>query len=86
MENFPWKSMEFRGFSHGGFKVHLQTNIQARPQRKQGVGIIYREGRANADGKIPFPNSLDPPLSIFRGHIFDETTRSQVKTLRGYLS
>ena len=42
--------------------------------------------RANADGKIPFPNSLDPPLSVFTGHIFDETTRSQVKTLRGYLS
>ena len=37
-------------------------------------------------GKIPFPNSLDPPLSVFTGHIFDETTRSQVKTLRGYLS
>ena len=45
-----------------GFKVHLQTNIQARPQRNQGVGIIYRQERANADGKIPFPNSLDPRL------------------------
>ena len=39
------------------------------------MGIIYREGRANADGKIPFPNSLDPPLSVFTGHIFDKTTR-----------
>ena len=25
-------------------------------------------GRDNADGKIPFPNSLDPPLSVFTGH------------------
>ena len=47
---------------------------------------MYREGRANADGKIQFPNSLDPPLSVFTGHIFDETTRSHVKTLRDYLS
>ena len=37
-------------------------------------------------GKMPFPNSLDPLLSVFTGHIFDETKRSQVKTLRGYLS
>ena len=36
-------------------------------ERNQGVGIIYREGRANADGKIPFPNSLDPSLSVFTG-------------------
>ena len=36
-----------------------------KPQRNQGVGIIYRERRANADGKIPFPISLDPPLSVF---------------------
>ena len=36
-----------------------------KPQRNQGVGIIYRERRANADGKIPFPISLDPPLSLF---------------------
>ena len=35
------------------------------------MGIIYREGsRANADGKIPFPNSLDPPLSVFTGHFW----------------
>ena len=47
---------------------------------------MYREGRANADGKIPFPNSLDPPISVFTGHNFDKTTRSQVKTLRDYLS
>ena len=38
------------------------------------MGIIYGEGRANADGKIPFPNSLDAPLSVFTGHIFDKTT------------
>ena len=25
----------------------------------------FREGRANADGKIPLPNSLDPSLSVF---------------------
>ena len=37
-------------------------------------------------GKIPFPNSLDPLLSVLTGHIFDETKRSQVKTLRGYFS
>ena len=36
-----------------------------KAQRNQGLGIIYREGRACADGKIPFPNSLDPPLSVF---------------------
>ena len=36
-------------------------------ERNQGVGIIYRKGRANADGKIPFPNSLDPSLSVFTG-------------------
>ena len=66
--------------------MHLLTNIKAKPQRNQGVGIIYKEGRANADGKIPFPNSLDPLLSVFTGHIFDETKISQVKTLRGYLS
>ena len=52
-------------------------------QRNQGLGIIYREGRANADGKIPFPGSLDPPLSVFLKDIFDETTRGPVKTLRG---
>ena len=34
----------------------------------RGVGITYREGRAIADGKIPFPISLDPPLSVFTGH------------------
>ena len=45
----------------------------------------YLQRRANADGKIPSPNSLDPPLSVFTGHIFDETARSQVKTLKGYL-
>ena len=65
----------------------LRCTYKAKPQRNQGVGIIYREGsRANADGKIPFPNSLDPPLSVFTGHVFDKTTRSQVKTLRGYLN
>ena len=47
---------------------------------------LFTEGRVNADGKIPFPNSLDPPRSVFTGHIFDKTTRSQVKTLRRYLS
>ena len=73
-------------YSRRGFKVHLSANIQARPQRNHGVGIIYREGRANGDGKILFPNSLDPPLSVFTRHYIDETTRSQVKTLRGYLS
>ena len=52
-------------------------------QRNQGLGIIYREGRANADWKIPFPNSLDPLLSVFLKDIFDETTRGPVKTLRG---
>ena len=36
-----------------------------KAQRNQGLGIIYREGRANADVKIPFPNSLDPLLSVF---------------------
>ena len=36
-------------------------------------------------GKMPFPNSLDPLLSVLTGHIFDETARSQVKTLKGYL-
>ena len=50
------------------------------------MAIIYREGRANADGKIPFPNSLDPLLSVLTGHIFDETKRGQVKNLRGFLS
>ena len=40
--------------------------LKKKRQRNQGVGIIYREGRANADGKIPFPNSLDPPLSVFK--------------------
>ena len=52
--------------------------------REWGLG---REGRANEDGKVPFPNSLDPALSVFTvEHIFVETIRSQVKTLRGYLS
>ena len=36
-----------------------------KAQRNQGLGIIYREGRANADVKIPFPNFLDPLLSVF---------------------
>ena len=27
-----------------------------------------REGRANADGRIPFPHPLDPPLSVFKIH------------------
>ena len=62
------KKVEPTKYSRRGFKVHLETNIQAKPQRNQGVGIIYREGRANADGKIPFANSLDPPLSVFTGH------------------
>ena len=43
---------------------------------------FYTKGRANADGKIPFPNSLDPLLSVLTGHIFDETKRSQVKTIK----
>ena len=42
--------------------------IKKKPQRNQGVGITYREGRANADGKIPFPNSLDPSLLVFKRH------------------
>ena len=60
------------------FKQDLKEN------REWGL-FTEREGLMQM-GKIPFPNSLDPPLSVFTGHIFDETTRSQVKTLRGYLS
>ena len=41
---------------------------------------FYREGRANADGKTPFPNSLDPPLSVFKLDLSDGTTRSPVNT------
>ena len=38
---------------------------------KQNLKEIREWGflqRANADGKIPFPNSLDPPLSVFKRH------------------
>ena len=42
--------------------------IFKQTSKKSGSGDFYREGRANADGKIPFPNSLDPPLSVFKIH------------------
>ena len=56
-----------------------------KPQRNQGVGIIYREGRANADGKIPFPNSLDPSLSVFKRHFWWNNKRLSQNSA-GYLS
>ena len=60
------------------FKHDLKEN------REWGL-FTEREGLMQM-GKIPFLNSLDPPLSVFTGHIFEETTRSQVKSPRGYLS
>ena len=30
--------------------------------------LTEREGLMHADGKTPFPNSLDPPLSVFKRH------------------
>ena len=37
---------------------------------KPRVSRLIALGRDNADGMIPFPNSLDPPLSVFTGHFW----------------
>ena len=37
-------------------------------------------------GRYHFQILWTLPFSVFTGHIFDKTTRSQVKTLRHYLS
>ena len=52
-----------------------------KPQRNQGVGIIYRDGRANADGRYHFQILWTLPFQFLKD-IFDETRRGPVKTLR----
>jgi len=46
---------------------------------------FYREGRANADGKIPFQHSLDPPLSVFKRH-FWQNNKKPSQNSEGYLT
>ena len=79
----PWNSEVFHtGALRYTYKLIFKQDL--KENREWGL-FTEREGLMQM-GKRPFPNSLDPPLSVFTGHIFDETTRSQVKTLRGYLS
>ena len=51
----------------------------------QSIFFLSREGRANADGKIPLPNSLDPSLSVFTGH-FWQNNKKHSQNSEGYSS
>ena len=48
----------------GTYKLIFKQDL--KEIREWGL-FTEREG-LNADGKIPFPNSLDPPLSVFTRH------------------
>ena len=62
--------------------MHLQTNIQAKPQRNQRVGIFTEREGLMQMGRYHFQILWTLPFQFLKD-IFDETTRSQVKTLRG---
>ena len=62
------------------------SNLETgRYRPKSGVSRLIALGKDNADGKKPFPNSLDPPLSVFTGH-FWWNNKKHSQSSEGYLS
>ena len=64
--------------------MNLLTNIQTKPQRNQGVlvGIFTEREGLMQMGRFHFQILGTLPFQFLKD-IFDETTRSPVKTLRG---
>ena len=60
--------------------MHLYTNIKAKPQRNQGVGIFTQREGLMQMGRYHFHILWTLPFQFLKD-IFDRTTRSPVKTL-----